>query len=84
MQLHMILKFGSFVVVLNLLKIILNLFVQMFDVLFTINQNCHHTFPVGSHKSTVSVTGLFQTCNTVKLYMSFVDTFAVTTNHLVG
>ena len=47
MQLHMILKFGSFVVLLDPLKIFQNLFVQMFDIIFTANQNFHNTFPMG-------------------------------------
>ena len=37
MQLHTILKFGSFVVLLDPLKIFQNLFVQMFDIIFTAN-----------------------------------------------
>ena len=47
MQLHMILKFGSFVVLLDPLKIFQNLFVQMFDIVFTANQNFHNTLPMG-------------------------------------
>ena len=46
MQLHTILKFGSFVVLLDPLKIFQNLVVQMFDKIFTANQNFHNTFPV--------------------------------------
>ena len=84
MQIHMILKFGSFVVLLDPLKILQNLFVQMLDIVFTANQNFHNTFPRGSHKSTVSITALSQTCNGAKPYMSVVDTFVVTNNHLVG
>ena len=42
MQLHMILKFGSFVVLLDPLKIFQNLVVQMFDIIFTANQNLHN------------------------------------------
>ena len=56
MQLHTILKFGLFVVLLDQLKIFQNLFVQKFDIVFMVNQN----------------------------YVSVVDTFAVTNNHLVG
>ena len=84
MQLHMIMKFGSFVVLLDPLKIFQNLLVQMFDIIFTANQNFHNTFPMGSHISTVSITVLSQTCNGAKPYVSVVDTFAVTNNHLVG
>ena len=83
MQLHTILKFGSFVVLLDL-KIFQNLVVQMLDIIFTVNQNFHNTFPMGSHISTVSITALSRTCNGAKLYVSIVDTFAVTNNHLVG
>ena len=43
----MILKFGSFVVLLDPLKIFQNLVVQMFDIIFTANQNFHNTFPMG-------------------------------------
>ena len=83
MQLHMILKFG-FVVLLDLLKIFQNLFVQMFDIIFTANQNFHNTFPVGKlYKYSVHYS-LFRTCNGAKPYVSVVDTFAVTNNHLVG
>ena len=84
MQLHMILKFGSFVVLLDPLKIFQIFFVQMFDIIFTANQNFHNTFPMGSHISTVSITALSRTCNGAKLYMPVVDTFAVTNNLLVG
>ena len=83
MQLHTILKFGSFIVLLDLLKIFQNL-VQMLDIMFMVNQNFHNTFPMGSHISTVSNTALSRTCNGAKPYMSVVDTFAVTNNHLVG
>ena len=83
MQLHMILKFGSFVVLLDPLKIFQNLSVQMFDIVFMANQNFHNTFPMGSHISTVSITALSRTCNGAKPYMSVVDTFAVANNHLV-
>ena len=65
------------------LKIFQNLFGQMSDIIFTANQNFHHTFPTRSHKSTVSITALFRTCNGAKPYMPVVDTFAVTINHLV-
>ena len=84
MQLHTILKFGSFVVLLGPLKIFQNLVVQMFDIIFTANQNFHNTFPMGSHISTASITALSRTCNGAKPYVSVVDTFAVTNNHLVG
>ena len=47
MQLHTILKFGSFVVLLDPLKIFQNLFVQMFDMIFTANQNFNNAFPMG-------------------------------------
>ena len=49
MQLHTILKFGSFVVLLDLLKILQDLFVQMSEI-FTVY------FLWGSHTSTVSIT----------------------------
>ena len=84
MQLHTILKFGSFVVLLDQLKIFQNLVVQMLDIIFTVNQNFHNTFPMESHISTVPNTALSQTCNGAKPYVSVVDTFAVTNNHLVG
>ena len=84
MQLYIILKFGSFVVLLDPLKIFQNLFVQIFDILFTANQNFHNTFPMGNHISTMSITALSRTCNGAKPYMSVVDTLAVTNNHLVG
>ena len=81
MQLHTILKFGSFVVLL----IFQNLFVQMFDIIFTANQNFHNIYYLwGSHISTVSITALSETCNGAQPYVSVVDTFAVTNNHLVG
>ena len=70
--------------VLDPLKIFRNLFVQMFDIIFMANQNVHNTFPMGSHISTVSITALSQTCNGAKPYVSVVDTFSVTNNHLVG
>ena len=80
----MILKFGSFVVLLDLLKIFQNLFVQMFDIIFMANKKIHNTFLWGSHINTVSITALSRTCNGAKPYVSVVDTFAVTNNHLVG
>ena len=40
------LEFGSFVVLLDPLKIFQNLVVQMFDIILTANQNCHNTFPM--------------------------------------
>ena len=73
-----------FVVLLDPLKIFQNLFVEMFDIIFTANQNFYNTFPVGSHISTVSITALSQSCYGTKQYVSVVDTFAVTNNHLVG
>ena len=84
MQLHTILKFGSFVVLLDPLRIFQNLFVQMSDIIFMANQNFHNTFPMGSHTSTVSITALSRTCDGGKLYVSVVDTFAVIVDHLVG
>ena len=78
------LKFGSFVVLLDPLKIFQNLFVQMFAIIFMANQNLQINFLWGSHVSTVSITALSQTCNGAKPYVSVVDTFAVTINHLVG
>ena len=84
MQLHTILKFGSFVVLLDPLKIFQNLVVQMFDITFMANQNFHNTFPMGSHINTVSITALSRACNGAKLYVSVVDTLAVTNNRLVG
>ena len=47
MQIHPVLKFGSFVVLLDPLKIFQNLFVQMFDIIFTANQIFNNTFPMG-------------------------------------
>ena len=84
MQLHTILKFGSFVVLLDPLKKFQNLVVQVLDIIFTVNQNFDNTFPMGSHISTVSNTALSRTCNGAKPYVSVVDTFAVINNHLVG
>ena len=84
MQLHTILKFGSFVVLLDPLKIFQNSFVQMFDIILMANQNFHNALIWGSHISTVAITALSQTCNRAKLYVSVVDTFAVTNTHLVG
>ena len=85
MLLHTISNFGSFVVLLDPLKIFQNVFVQIFDIIFTANQNFHNTFPMGMpYINAVSITALFQTCNGVKLYVSVIDTFAVTNNHLVG
>ena len=71
-------------ILLGPLKVFQNLFVQMFDIIFTANQNFHNTFPMGSHISTVSITALSRTCNGAKPYVSVVDTFAVTNNHLIG
>ena len=79
----MILKFGPFVVLFDPLKIFQNLFVQMFDIIRPI-KIFTNTFPMGSHISTVSITALSRTCDGAKLYVSVVDTFAVTNNHLVG
>ena len=73
MQLHMILKFGLFVVLLDLLKIFQNLFVQMSDIIFMANQNCHNTLPMGSHIITVSITAL------TKLIMKPSHTFLLLT-----
>ena len=84
MQLHTSLKFGSFVVLLDPLKIFQIFFVHMFDIIFTANQNFHNTFSMGSHTSTVSITAISRSCNGAEPYMSVVDTFAVTNNHLVG
>ena len=81
MQLHTILKFGSFVVLLDPLKMFQN---QMFDIIFMANQNFHNTFPVGSHISTMSITATSQICDGAKPYMSVVDIFVVINNHLVG
>ena len=82
MQLHTILKFGPFVVLPDPLKIFQNLFVQMFDIIFTANQNFHNTFPMEKpYKYSVHYS---QTCNGAKPYVSVVDTFAVTNNHLVS
>ena len=83
MQLYMILKFGTLAVLLDLLKIFQNLLFKSLTT-FTAIQNFHHTFPMGSHKSTVSIVVFFQTCNEAILYASVVDTLAVTINHLVG
>ena len=41
------LKFGSFVVLLDPLKIFQNLFVQMLCTIFTVNESFPHTFAVG-------------------------------------
>ena len=84
MQLHTILKFGSFVVLLDPLKIFQNLVVQMLDIIFTVNQIFTIHFLWGNHISTVPNTALSQTCNGAKPYVSVVHTFAVTNNHLVG
>ena len=84
MQLQMILKFGSFVVLLDPLKLFLNLFVQKSNIIFTANQNLHFTFAMGSHKNVMSITALSRTCNGTKPRMSVVDTFAVAVNHLIG
>ena len=70
----MILKFGSFVVLLDPLKIFQNPYVQMSDLIVIANQKFHHAFPMGSHKSAMSIAVLSQTCNGAKLYMSVVDT----------
>ena len=78
MQLHTILKFGSFVVLLDPLKIFQNLFDQMFDIIFMANQNFHNAFPMG--KPFMSITALSRTCNGAKPYVSV----SVTNNHLVG
>ena len=84
MQLHTILKFGSFVVLLDPLKTFQNLVIQMFDIIFMANQNFHNTFPMEKpYKYSVHYS-LSRTCNGAKLYVSVVDTFAVTNNHLVG
>ena len=50
MQLHMIL-FSPFVALLDLLRIFQNLFVQMPDTIFIINQNFHQTFSMGKPQS---------------------------------
>ena len=46
MQLHTILKFGSFVVLLDPLKMFWNLVVQMFDIIFTADQIFYNIFPM--------------------------------------
>ena len=84
MQLHTILKFGSFVVLLDPLKIFQNLVVQMFEIIFMADQIFTIHFLWRSHISTVSIRALSRTCNGAKPYVSVVDTFAVTNNHLVG
>ena len=57
----------------------------MSDTIFMANQDFHDTFPIwGHHRGAVSITALSRTCNGAKPYMSVVNTFAVTTNHLVG
>ena len=81
MQLHKILKFGSFVVLPDPLKIFQNLVVQMFDIKFMANQIFYNTFLMGKP---YKYSALSRTCNGAKLYVSVVDTFAVTNNHLVG
>ena len=45
----------------------------MFDLM-------HHTFPMGSHESVVSIITHSRTCNGAKQHVSVVDTFAVTLN----
>jgi len=40
-------KFGSFVVLLDPLKIFQNIFVQMLHTIFIVNQKFPHTFPMG-------------------------------------
>ena len=83
MQLNMILKFGLFVVLLDLLKMFQNLFIQSSDIIFMATQIFTIHFLWESHKSTVFITALTQTSNGAKPCTSIVDTFAVTTNHLV-
>ena len=73
----MTLKFGP-------LKIFQKSFVQMSDTIFMTNQNFHHTFPMESHKSVVSTIALFRTCNGAKPHMFIVNTFTITTNHMVS
>ena len=72
MELYMILKFGSFVALLDPLKSFMS------DTIFKIF-TIHILW--GSHKSAVSITALSQTCNGAQT--GVVDTFAVTTYHLV-
>ena len=85
MQLHTILKFGSFVVLLDPLKIFQNLVVQMFDIIFMANQIFHNTFPMEKpYKYSVHYSPFPNLCNGAKPHVSVVDTFAVTNNHLVG
>ena len=69
------------VVLLKTLKIIQNPFIQMSDIA---NQKFTIHLLWGSHESTVSITSLSRTCDGAKLYVSVINTFAVTTNHLVG
>ena len=55
----------------------------MSDIIFTANQNFHNTCPIGKpykHKVHYSLAKL----NRAKPCVSVVDTFAVTTIHLVG
>ena len=56
----------------------------MSDIIFTTNQTFAIHFLWGNRKSTVFITVLSQTCYGAKPYVSVVDTFAVSTNHLVG
>ena len=45
-EVHMIMKFGSSVALLDPLKIFQNHFVQIPDTIFMANQKFHHTFPM--------------------------------------
>ena len=83
-QLHKILQFGLFVVILDPLKIFQNLFVQMLHATFTANQKFFHTFPMGSLRNAWCVTALSWTCTGLKSHMSVVNAFTVIISHLVA
>ena len=79
MQVHIILKFGSFVVLFEPLKT----FFQITDAIFTANQNSPE-FLWGNHKSAVLITALFELAMQSNHTHSVADTFTVPTNHLQG
>ena len=79
MQLHTILKFGSVVVLLDPLKIFQNL-VQMFSTIFMAKSSQYISYGK-PYKYNIHYS---RACNGAKPYVSVVDTFAVTSNHLVG
>ena len=84
MQLHVIFKFGSFVVLLDLLKIFQNLFVQMFDKNIYGQSKFPPYISYGEAVKCSICYNFSQTCNGAKPHVSVVNTFTITTNHLVG